>query len=59
MSHLLRENDAAAYLSLSPKTLARWRWAGMGPRFVKLGSAVRYQIGDLDLFIENGNGRND
>ena len=49
--HLLREIDAAAYLGLAPKTLARWRWAGKGPAFHKLGSAVRYSVQELDSFI--------
>lgn len=49
--HLLREIDAAAYLGLAPKTLARWRWSGKGPAFHKLGSAVRYSVQELDLFI--------
>lgn len=49
--HLLREIDAAAYLGLAPKTLARWRWAGKGPTFHKLGTAVRYSVRELDAFI--------
>lgn len=48
---LLREIDAATYLGLAPKTLARWRWAGKGPTFRKLGAAVRYATADLDAFI--------
>lgn len=51
--HLLREIDAAAYLGLAPKTLARWRWAGKGPTFHKLGTAVRYSMGELDAFVSN------
>lgn len=50
---LLREIDAAAYLGLAPKTLARWRWAGKGPTFHKLGSAVRYSVEELDSYISN------
>lgn len=50
---LLREIDAAAYLGLAPKTLSRWRWAGKGPAFHKLGSAVRYSVLELDSFISN------
>lgn len=50
---LLRETDAATYLELAPKTLARWRWAGKGPAFYKLGSAVRYSVDDLDSFVSN------
>ena len=40
---LLKEGAAAAILNVEVTTLRRWRWAGKGPRFVKLGSAVRYQ----------------
>lgn len=51
--HLLREIDAAVYLGLAPKTLARWRWAGKGPSFHKLGSAVRYSVQELESFISS------
>ena len=47
----LRETDAAAYLDLAPKTIARWRRAGAGPTFHRFGSAVRYAVADLDAFI--------
>lgn len=43
---------AAEYLGLSVNTLNRWRWDGRGPRYLKLGSAVRYRLSDLDAFIE-------
>ena len=50
-SPLLTQEEAARFLALSPKTLARWRWAGRGPEFVKLGSSVRYQPEALHEFI--------
>lgn len=50
----LDTKQAADYLNLSPNTLSRWRWSGDGPRFVKLGRAVRYRIEDLDAFVEQG-----
>lgn len=53
--HLIRETAAAAYLGLAPKTLARWRWQGnRGPAHIKLGSAVRYSVAELDAYIANG-----
>lgn len=55
--HLLDEHAAARRLGLSVKTLRRWRWAGRGPRFVKLGAAVRYVQADLDTFIDIGRRR--
>lgn len=51
---LLTENEAANLLALSAKTLRRWRWAGKGPEFVKLGGAVRYRAEDIAAFIEFG-----
>ncbi len=33
------------------KTLRRWRWAGKGPNFVKIGSAVRYEPSELSAVI--------
>ncbi len=51
---LVNEAEAALMLSLSVKTLRRWHWAGKGPRFLKLGAAVRYDSADLTAFIEAG-----
>jgi predicted DNA-binding transcriptional regulator AlpA len=42
---------AATYLGFRPATLKRWRHRGRGPRYVKHGYAVRYDQGDLDLWL--------
>ena len=49
---LLNETDAADYLGLQISTLRRWRWAGTGPAFLKLGSAVRYDPNDLQAYLD-------
>ena len=55
MNPLLTEEQTARALgNLSVKTLQRWRWAGRGPRFIKIGAAVRYDPEDLAAFIEAG-----
>ncbi|TQO20623.1 hypothetical protein FB472_2262 [Rhodoglobus vestalii] len=47
----LNEEGAAARLVLRPKTLRNWRAAGIdGPPYLKLGSAVRYNIQALDAW---------
>lgn len=52
---LLREKEAADVLRMKRATLARWRWNGTGPIFVKLGgTAVRYRLKDLRDYIEAG-----
>ncbi len=48
---LANEAEAARILGLSVKTLRRWRWAGKGPRFLKIEGAVRYDLEDIEAFI--------
>jgi predicted DNA-binding transcriptional regulator AlpA len=43
--------EAARSLGLCEVTLRKWRNLGGGPRFVKMGRAVRYRRSDLDAFI--------
>ena len=49
---LMNEREAAKRLGLRVSTLRRWRWAGKGPSFLKIGGAVRYDLADLEAFIE-------
>ena len=51
-TRLLNEHEAAEALGLKVATLRRWRWAGKPPRFLKIGSAVRYDPQVLTEFIE-------
>jgi hypothetical protein len=47
MTELLAPERAAELLSVSQQTLANWRVRGCGPRFFKVGRAVRYDRQDL------------
>ena len=49
---LLREQEAADFLSLSVRTLQSWRIRTAGPPFVQVGRAVRYRRRDLIGWIE-------
>lgn len=49
---LLTEKQVAEILAIEPATLRRWRWSGSGPRFRKIGSAVRYHPEDVTAFID-------
>jgi predicted DNA-binding transcriptional regulator AlpA len=42
--------ETARRLGLKPKTLERWRWAGSGPPFVKLGRCARYDQRVVDAW---------
>jgi hypothetical protein len=41
---------AAAHLACSASYLEKCRVAGGGPKFIKIGRAVRYTLEDLDAF---------
>ena len=50
-SPLLSEEEVAELLGLSPATLKKWRRNHRGPRYYRLGSAVRYKREDLEAFV--------
>lgn len=49
----LNQAELAARLKISPRTLERWRWAGEGPAFLKIGGRVIYRLEDVEAY-ENG-----
>jgi excisionase family DNA binding protein len=55
-TELLSRSEAAAYLRVTPKTMANWASSGRYElKVVKIGKRlVRYRKSDLDLLIQNG-----
>jgi excisionase family DNA binding protein len=51
MSNLLTERDVAQQLQVSLASLRRWRLENRGPRFVKVGSLVRYRQDELENWL--------
>ena len=51
MDKLLDTKAAAAVLSLSESTLEKMRVYGNGPKYLKLGRAVRYRETDLQAWV--------
>lgn len=47
---LFKTEGAARYLGLGKSTMAKFRITGGGPRFIKMGAAVRYRRADLDAW---------
>ena len=53
-SDLLTRREAAAYLGVTPETLAVWASTRRYPlRFVKIGRLSKYRKSDLDAFINS------
>jgi len=53
MTDVFKTPEAANYLKLGKATLERFRVSGDGPRYCKLGGAVRYRRADLDAWLES------
>jgi excisionase family DNA binding protein len=51
MERLLKTAESAKQTGLSIRTFERMRSSGMGPRFVKVGRAVRYRESDLEEWL--------
>jgi predicted DNA-binding transcriptional regulator AlpA len=51
--NLLTTDDVARLTGLTVQWLAVMRMKKIGPRFVKLGRAVRYRRGDIDAWLES------
>jgi predicted DNA-binding transcriptional regulator AlpA len=48
---ILTTPEAADYVGLSASQMAKLRCLGGGPRYAKLGAAVRYSTADLDDWV--------
>ena len=46
----LQQVDLARRWRLSPRTLERWRWHGIGPCYLKIGGRVVYRLEDVEAF---------
>ncbi len=46
----LNPKELAQRWKLSPSTLERWRWLGVGPNFIKIGGRIRYRQEDVDEY---------
>jgi excisionase family DNA binding protein len=47
----LTDIEVATRLGVSRFTVRSWRLKGIGPRFLKLGRAVRYRSEDVDEYV--------
>ena len=56
---LLTQREAATLLKLSERTLERWRVAGDGPKFVRLGRSIRYRLTAIEESNEENSNEDD
>jgi len=48
---LLTERDVAKLLRVSLAAVRKWRLQERGPKYLKIGSLVRYRRSDLDVWL--------
>ena len=51
LEELLNEHDVARVTGLSVASVRRWRLLRQGPRYLKIGSAVRYRADDISAWL--------
>jgi len=49
--YMLKSAEVARRLRVNQSTLSRWRFEGLGPRFIKVGGVYRYPSDLLELWI--------
>lgn len=52
VSDLFSNEEAAAYIGLSPRTLNKWRVTGKSPTVTKVGRKVFYRHRHLDEYLD-------
>lgn len=53
ISPLMDSREVASYLKVSESTLSRWRSAGTGPPFIRLGGIARYRLETIDVWLRD------
>lgn len=51
LQELFNERDVARITGLSIASVRRWRIRRQGPRYLKIGAAVRYRPADLEMWL--------
>lgn len=46
----LNQKELSNRLGISCRTLERWRWTGVGPRFIKIEGRVKYRLVDIEAY---------
>lgn len=47
----MTEREAAKILGKSSFTMAKWRQAGKGPKFARIGGTIRYFREELEAYV--------
>ncbi len=46
----INQIELSRRLGVSCRMLERWRWTGVGPRFIKIEGRVKYRLADIEAY---------
>lgn len=49
---IITTKEASTLLGIKPNTLAIWRLQGKSPAYLKIGKNVRYELSEIERFLE-------
>jgi len=52
-TEMMSERQVAEYMNMSLSSLRKWRLFRKGPKFVKLGRAIRYRRTDVETWLSS------
>jgi hypothetical protein len=52
VEQLMSTDEVAEVLGRPPRTLRQWRYLGVGPKYLKVGAAVRYRPRDVESWLK-------
>lgn len=52
LNTLLTQEQLAEYLQVPARTVEGWRSRSYGPRFLRVGRHVRYQLGSVTAWLD-------
>jgi predicted DNA-binding transcriptional regulator AlpA len=50
---MMNKIQVAEYLNMSVSTVRQWRWIRKGPKFLKIGRAIRYRRTDAETWLNS------
>jgi hypothetical protein len=53
VSQLLTTQEAARILNVAKNTMVRWRCEGVGPNYYKFEHSVRYDLSELNRYMQS------
>jgi hypothetical protein len=46
----LNQIELSRRWAISPRTLERWRWLKIGPKYLKIGGRILYRLEDVESY---------